>query len=255
MRVRELECEQRCWGTLLSEPSCVFNLLTHFQEARSRVSPIFSPSVIPQQLQASLDHYGQTIPCPPSPPPPISLLLLVLRSSILSSVCLHPSALASFTNLLLSSCKKKKKEEETLLMLPLRIYFSRVLSKDNHNQGSARDEIWGERTWDRGADRRYVCEFVCLLWWVFGLIVGVEGHAVICSLSATSRLTHRVVFHPLWPFCTESRGGSLFSLILWRCVFMCCIVCRTQSETLAVHVVNCQERWSLLLFGCARCFF
>lgn len=204
MCVRELECEQRCWGTLLSEPSCVFNLLTHFQGARSRVSPIFSPSVIPQQLQASLDHYGQTIPCPPSPPPTISLLLLVLRSSILSSVCLHPSALASFTNLLICPLVKKKKKE-TLLMLPLRIYFSRVMSKDNHNQGSTRDEIWGEKTWGRGADRRYL--FVCLLWRVFGLIVGVEGHAVICSLSATSRLTHRVVFHPLSPFCTKSSGG------------------------------------------------
>lgn len=111
MCVRELECEQRCWGTLLSEPSCVFNLLTHFQGARSRVSPIFSPSVIPQQLQASLDHYGQTIPCPPSPPPTISLLLLVLRSSILSSVCLHPSALASFTNLLICPLVKKKKKK------------------------------------------------------------------------------------------------------------------------------------------------
>lgn len=35
---------------------------------------------------------------------------------------------------------------------------------------------------------------------VFGLIEGVEGHAVICALSAALRLTHRDVFHPLSPF-------------------------------------------------------
>lgn len=43
---------------------------------------------------------------------------------------------------------------------------------------------------------------------VFGLIVGLEGHAVICVLSAAlRRLTHTDVFHPLSPCCTKSREG------------------------------------------------
>lgn len=31
------------------------------------------------------------------------------------------------------------------------------MSKDNHNQGSIMEEIWGGRIWDRRADRRDVC--------------------------------------------------------------------------------------------------
>ena len=42
---------------------------------------------------------------------------------------------------------------------------------------------------------------------MLGLIVGIEGHAVICVLSAALRLTQRDGFHPLSPICTKSRGG------------------------------------------------
>lgn len=62
---------------------------------------------------------------------------------------------------------------------------------------------------------------------VVGLIAGVEGHAVICALSAALRLTHRDAFHPLSPFCTKSREGYNMELNT------CCWESKTVS---AVHL-------------------
>lgn len=114
MRVRERGqgCEPRCWGTLLSEPFCVFNLLTQFQRSgvHGGVLPVFGPSVIAQQLHASWAVGGQTIPCTPFPSPssaasssspcPSSLPHSPVFHSV---ICPSPfiSPLAPFFNLLL----------------------------------------------------------------------------------------------------------------------------------------------------------
>ncbi len=65
--------------------------------------------------------------------------------------------------------------------------FSRVMSKDNHDQGSTREKIFGGRAGDRS---------VCVSLYfsgggLFGLIVGVEGHTVICALRGALRLHSR----------------------------------------------------------------
>lgn len=94
-------------------------------------------------------------------------------------------------------------------MLPSRIFVSRVMSKGNHNQGSTRDEIWGEKDMrQRGRQKVRVFASLCVSYGgVFGLIVEVYCHAVMRSSCATLRLTDRVMFHPVSPFCTKSREG------------------------------------------------
>lgn len=153
-----LQCEQRCWGTLLSESSCVFNLLTHFQggHAGSSQSPV--PLLDPQQLPPSADPLGQTIPCPSSPAPPTLLPL----SPILSSVCLHISALASFPNLLLSFSEEKKGKSTQLL--PLRLYFfSRSDVKGQAQPGESYSWYMGrvDVTWGGQSGRPGLSLYTC----------------------------------------------------------------------------------------------
>lgn len=267
MHARELDrvCERRCWGTLLSEPFCVSNLLTQFGRSgvRSRVFHVFSmpcswvPLWSPSSCTPPWTLVGKQYHFLPPLPPPVPLLFLVLLSFILSSVCLHLSALASFSNVLWLCCIKKKKS------------VSMVMSKDNHNQGSIMEEIWGGRIWDRRADRRDMS--MCLWWGDWVNCRGrrprsnlrpeccIKAYSQGCVSSTVTSLYKEQGRILTWNLIPGAWGGEQFLqctwtpfyLILWRCVFMCCIVCHIESDTAAVHAVDCLEND---LFTCSYIF-
>ena len=144
-----------------------------------------------------MDHCVQTPPPLPHPPvfPP-------------SVICLCPFISRGLFLLICSRSLVVKKRP--LQMLPLQRCVSRVMSKGNHEQESITEEIWGGGIWPRRADRSNVSVWGCVSGGgVVGLIVGVEGHTVICTLSAALRINPRDAFHPLSPFCTKSRWGFL----------------------------------------------
>lgn len=190
----------------LYEPFCVSNLLTQFQRsgARGRVSPLFpllcswaplwSPSSCTPPRPSLANN---TLPYLPSPSYPF--LLLVLMSFILSSVCLHILALVSF-----SYC-----------LLLLFIYFLRNFADAAFENMCFKGDVKGQlqageycrETMGRKEGYEIEGPSVCFWGLVLGLIVGIEGHTVICVLSAALRLTQRDVFQPLSPICTKSRGG------------------------------------------------
>lgn len=136
------KCAQRCLGTLLSEPSCVFNLLTHFHGACSTELGVGSPLDPLCYSPAAATLLGPLWTNNALHPP--SKCFLILLSFILSSVCLHPSPMASFFNLL-CGCRRWE------------CVFSRTMSKDKHNQESRRDEIWGEWRQEVEGQRGVAC--------------------------------------------------------------------------------------------------
>lgn len=81
--------------------------------------------------------------------------------------------------------------------MPLRTCVSRVMSKDNHNQGSFMEEIWGSKDVTQKG-RQEVCVCVCICLDVGGVWVNCRGRRPRSTLSAALRLTHGHLFHPLY---------------------------------------------------------
>lgn len=130
---------------------CVSNLLTQFRRSwvHSRLSFVFSlPSLWDYPAVAAfIDRCGQTIPCPPPAPPLSPLLFLISLSFILSSVCLHSSALVPSSDL--------------LLLQPFVDTLFQGMCSEGDVEGQTRESII-EEIWEQGYDKEGQTKELCL---------------------------------------------------------------------------------------------
>lgn len=240
---------------------CICNLLTQFQRSgiRSRVSPVFSPlcsswvhlwfflyffSPAAARLLGPL-WANNTSSCRP------------YFSSSLSSRFSYSSHLSVSVHQALPLsliCSGSVVFKSSLIMLPLRMCF----------KGDVKAQPQAEKGRQKG----------CVCGGVVGLIVRLEGNAVICALSAAWGLTHRDVFHPVtflykeqgrvlmwslkpaaweWEQFQQYTWTPLCLILWWGFHVLYCLTHRIRH--LGCACGQLLERWFLLVFVCPRHFF